>query len=142
MLGARDFGGTKAKQLFQLLVLARGEPVPKDRLADQIWRESLPVHVNATLETYVSVLRRKLSGANGEGRGLITTEHEAYALPTAGYDSTSRASTSSSGWPTSPSTRRAAATSRTLSPWPRDPCSPTSRTATGPWTSAGATSSA
>ena len=22
---------------------------------------------------------------NGEGRGLITTEHEAYALPTAGY---------------------------------------------------------
>ena len=38
-----------------------------------IWGESLPVHVNATLETYVSVLRRKLSGANGDGRGLITT---------------------------------------------------------------------
>ena len=36
MLGSRDFGGTKAKQLFQLLVLAGGEPVPKDRLADQI----------------------------------------------------------------------------------------------------------
>ena len=50
-LGARDFGGTKAKQLFQLLVLARGEPMPKDRLADLIWREWLPVHVNATLET-------------------------------------------------------------------------------------------
>lgn len=85
-LGARDFGGTKAKQLFQLLVLARGEPMPKDRLADLIWRESLPVHVNATLETYVSVLRRKLSAPNGEGRGLITTEREAYALPTAGYE--------------------------------------------------------
>ena len=25
-LGGRDFGGTKAKQLFELLVLARGEP--------------------------------------------------------------------------------------------------------------------
>jgi DNA-binding SARP family transcriptional activator len=86
VLGARDFGGTKAKQLFQLLVLARGEPVPKDRLADQIWGESLPMHVNATLETYVSVLRRRLTGPNGEGRGLITTEHEAYALPTSGYD--------------------------------------------------------
>jgi DNA-binding SARP family transcriptional activator len=85
-LGARDFGGTKAKQLFQLLVLARGEPMPKDRLADLIWGESLPVHVNATLETYVSVVRRKLSGVIGEGRGLITTEHEAYALPTAGYE--------------------------------------------------------
>ena len=58
---ARDFGGTKAKQLFQLLVLARGEPMPKDRLADLIWGESLPVNVNATLETYVSVLRRRLT---------------------------------------------------------------------------------
>jgi DNA-binding SARP family transcriptional activator len=85
-LGGRDFGGTKAKQLFELLVLARGEPVPKDRLADLIWGESLPMHVNATLETYVSVLRRKLAGANGEGRALITTEHEAYALPTSGYE--------------------------------------------------------
>ena len=60
--------------------------MPKDRLADLIWGESLPVHVNATLETYVSVLRRKLTLPNGEGRGLITTEHEAYALPTAGYE--------------------------------------------------------
>jgi DNA-binding SARP family transcriptional activator len=85
-LGGRDFGGTKAKQLFELLVLARGEPVPKDRLADLIWGEALPVHVNATLETYVSVLRRKLTSPDGEGRGLITTEHEAYALPVAGYE--------------------------------------------------------
>ena len=86
VLGGRDFGGTKAKQLFQLLVLARGEPVPKDRLADQIWGESLPVHVNATLETYVSVLRRRLTPSSGEGRALITTAHEAYALPTEGYE--------------------------------------------------------
>ena len=26
VLGVRDFGGTKAKQLFQILVLARGSP--------------------------------------------------------------------------------------------------------------------
>jgi DNA-binding SARP family transcriptional activator len=85
-LGCRDFGGTKAKQLFQLLILARGEAVPKDRLADIIWGESLPVHVNATLETYVSVLRRKLAGLTHDGSHLITTEREAYALPTEGYD--------------------------------------------------------
>src|ERR1700712_4306454 len=85
-LGCRDFGGTKAKQLFQILVLARGEAVPKDRLADIMWGESLPVHVNATLETYVSVLRRKLMGLTADGRPLITTELEAYALPTDGYD--------------------------------------------------------
>jgi DNA-binding SARP family transcriptional activator len=85
-LGVRDFGGTKAKQLFEILVLARGEPVPKDRLADLIWGESLPVHVNATLETYVSVLRRKLAEASASGRDLITTQREAYALPAEGYD--------------------------------------------------------
>ncbi|MDX6564195.1 MAG: hypothetical protein QOD65_4009 [Gaiellales bacterium] len=84
--GARDFGGTKAKQLFELLVLARGEPVPKARLADLIWGERLPVNANATLETYVSVLRRRLTAPNGSGRALITTQHEAYAIPTEGYD--------------------------------------------------------
>ena len=44
------------------------------------------MHVNATLETYVSVLRRKLAETNGSGRDLIATEHEAYALPAEGYD--------------------------------------------------------
>ena len=86
VLGGRDFGGTKAKQLFELLVLARGAPMPKDRLADLIWGESLPVNVNGTLETYVSVLRRKLTLPGCDGRRLIITAHEAYALPVDGYE--------------------------------------------------------
>lgn len=73
-LGPRDLGGIKTKQVFELLVSARGHPMPKERIADLLWGEALPQNVSATLETYVSVLRRHL----GAGRHLIVTEAEAY----------------------------------------------------------------
>lgn len=60
VLGPRDFGGIKPKQLFELLVLARGRPVPKDRLADELWGDALPQNVSGTLESYVSIMRRRL----------------------------------------------------------------------------------
>ena len=76
-LGPRDFGGVKPKQLFELLLCEHGRPVSKDRLADGLWGERLPRNVEATLETYVSVLRRSL----GErGRELVVTEPRAYRL--------------------------------------------------------------
>jgi DNA-binding SARP family transcriptional activator len=85
-MGPRDFGGAKPKQLFELLVLARGETVPKDRLADLIWPGEMPVHVNATLETYVSVVRRKLAEAAFDGPSPIVTRPEAYAMPGTWYE--------------------------------------------------------
>ena len=60
VLGPRDFGGVKPKQLLELLLCGHGAPVSKDRLADGLWGERLPQNVEATLETYVSVLRRSL----------------------------------------------------------------------------------
>jgi hypothetical protein len=42
-LGPRDLGGPKAKQVLELLLVARGHNVTKDRLADQLWGEALPV---------------------------------------------------------------------------------------------------
>jgi DNA-binding SARP family transcriptional activator len=77
-LGARDFGGPKPKQLLEILLLARGHPVSKDRLADLIWGERLPRKAPAALENYVSVLRKRLSPDRRRGRELIVTEHEAY----------------------------------------------------------------
>lgn len=41
-LGPRDLGGPKAKQVLELLLVARGHNVTKDRLADQLWGEALP----------------------------------------------------------------------------------------------------
>jgi DNA-binding SARP family transcriptional activator/AmiR/NasT family two-component response regulator len=76
-LGPRDLGGVKTKQVFELLVSARGHHLPKERIADLLWGESLPKNVAATLETYVSILRSRLGAA---GRHLIVTESEAYRV--------------------------------------------------------------
>jgi len=74
-LGPRDFGGVKPKQLLELLLCENGRPVPKDRLADGLWGERPPRSVDATLETYVSVLRRSLGCC---GWKLVVTESRAY----------------------------------------------------------------
>src|SRR3954466_12487190 len=74
VLGPRDFGGVKPKQLLELLLLGHGLPVSKDRLAEGLWAERLPRNVEATLETYVSVLRRSLGDRKRE---LVVTEPRA-----------------------------------------------------------------
>jgi DNA-binding response OmpR family regulator len=58
-LGRRDLGGHKPKRLLELLLLERGRIIPKDHLADHLCGETLPESVAATLETFVSVLRRR-----------------------------------------------------------------------------------
>jgi DNA-binding SARP family transcriptional activator len=63
--GPRDLGGVKPKQLLEILLLERERMVPKDRLADLLWGERLPQRVTATIESYVSVLRRALDDGSG-----------------------------------------------------------------------------
>lgn len=84
VVGPRDFGGIKPKQIFELLVLARGGRVSKERLAEQLWDGALPQNVSATLETYVSVLRRVLA-TDGQ-RTPIVTERGAYRLDWSAFD--------------------------------------------------------
>lgn len=86
LLVARDFGGAKPKQLLEILVAARGRPVPKEALADLLWGERLPRNVSATLETYVSVLRNRLEPGAGRVGSVIVTEPGAYRLDTARAD--------------------------------------------------------
>jgi DNA-binding SARP family transcriptional activator len=52
-LGPRDFGGIKPKQVLEILLVERGRPVAKERLADLLWGDDLPRNIAATLETYV-----------------------------------------------------------------------------------------
>lgn len=85
-LGPRDFGGTKPRQILQMLAIERGHPVPKLRLAERLWGESPPRNVAATLETYVCVLRRHLSPGDDAGHGLVVTERGAYRLATERVD--------------------------------------------------------
>ena len=79
-LGPRDFGGIKPRKIFEVLLAHRGRPVAKDALAEALWTDGLPQNVAATLETYVSVLRRHLDPGGRLGHDLIVTEHEAYRL--------------------------------------------------------------
>jgi DNA-binding SARP family transcriptional activator len=78
-LGPRDLGGPKAKQVLELLLVARGHSVTKDRLADQLWGDALPKRAFAALENHVSVLRRHLNGV-GRGRDLVVTDPGGYRL--------------------------------------------------------------
>ena len=85
-LGPRDFGGVKPKQLLEVLLLERGRLVPKDRIAELLWGEHPPRRVAATIETYMSVLRRRLDTGAGIGRKLILTESRGYRLTTDGLE--------------------------------------------------------
>jgi DNA-binding SARP family transcriptional activator len=79
VLGPREFGGIKPKQIFEILLLERGHPVPKDRLAEWLWGDALPRNVAATLETYISNIRSAF-GPSRIGHRLVVTERDAYRL--------------------------------------------------------------
>lgn len=84
-LGPKDFGGVKPKQVLQVLLLGRGQPQSKDRIADLLWGEDLPRNISATLETYVSVLRRSLTKLAPPAGSLIVTEVGGYRLDPSRY---------------------------------------------------------
>jgi SARP family transcriptional regulator, regulator of embCAB operon len=78
--GPKDFGGIKPKQLLEILLLSRGHPVSMERLGEMLWGTDPPRSVNATLATYVSVLRTRLDPAGTLGGEIIRTEHGAYRV--------------------------------------------------------------
>src|SRR6266567_555751 len=59
-VGPDDLGGRKPKQLLEILLNEWGRVVSKDRMVDLLWPDELPQNAAATLDTYVSVLRRHL----------------------------------------------------------------------------------
>jgi DNA-binding SARP family transcriptional activator len=77
-LGPRDLGGVRPKQVFEILLAARGHRVSTDRLADLLWRDRPPQDPAGSLQTFVSVLRRHLMPDRGAARMLVVTETEAY----------------------------------------------------------------
>ncbi|WP_203987273.1 BTAD domain-containing putative transcriptional regulator [Virgisporangium aurantiacum] len=55
-----DLGGPRQRAVLALLVTARGDVVPVDRLIDDLWRGEPPRKAIASLQAYVSNLRRGL----------------------------------------------------------------------------------
>ena len=77
-LGPRDFGGSRPKQVFEILLAARGGQVPVERLAEMLWGEHVPGNFAASIQTFVSTLRRHLCADPRRARELIVTERGAY----------------------------------------------------------------
>jgi DNA-binding SARP family transcriptional activator len=78
--GPADLGGSKPKQLLELLTAARGHPVSKDALIERLWPVGPPKHPVAALENHVWVLRRHLSDAAPGLGEVVVAEPRAYRL--------------------------------------------------------------
>ena len=77
-LGPRDFGGSRPKQVLEILLATRGGPVPVERLAEMLWGEQVPDNFAPSIQTFVSTLRRHVCTDAGCARELIVTERGAY----------------------------------------------------------------
>jgi DNA-binding SARP family transcriptional activator len=80
VLGGRDFGGVKPRQILALLGL--NGALNKGELADRLWQGRPPTNYLATVESYVSVLRRRLDPGRPARRSIVTTRNGGYALDT------------------------------------------------------------
>jgi DNA-binding SARP family transcriptional activator/tetratricopeptide (TPR) repeat protein len=60
-----DLGGRQQRAVLALLVSARGQVVSVDRVIDQLWSGEPPASSHASLQTYVSRLRRLLEPGRG-----------------------------------------------------------------------------
>ncbi|WP_354643238.1 BTAD domain-containing putative transcriptional regulator [Kitasatospora camelliae] len=85
---AVNLGGPRQRGVLAQLLVARGEAVPADRLIENLWRGAPPAKAAASLQAYVSNLRRLLEPARGprEPARLLVTEARGYALRTAATD--------------------------------------------------------
>ncbi|MDR7279591.1 BTAD domain-containing putative transcriptional regulator [Catenuloplanes atrovinosus] len=72
--GARvDPGGPQPRRLTEALIAARGEAVSEDRLTEAIWGDTPPANPSASLQAYVSRLRKAFgAGALTRGPGGYT----------------------------------------------------------------------
>jgi predicted ATPase/DNA-binding SARP family transcriptional activator len=72
----RDLGGLRERTLLARLLLAAGQVVSADRLAEDLWAGRPPPHYMATLRVYISRLRRAL----GDGSAAVITQPPGYRI--------------------------------------------------------------
>jgi len=72
----KDLGGLRERTLLARLLLADGQVVSADRLAEDLWAGQPPPHYMATLRVYISRLRRAL----GSGSDAVATCPPGYRI--------------------------------------------------------------
>jgi DNA-binding SARP family transcriptional activator/tetratricopeptide (TPR) repeat protein len=77
-----DLGGRRQRAVLALLLLARGEVVLAERLAESLWGDRAPANAAGVLQSYVSHLRRRLQpGTAARARSaVIVSEGRGYAV--------------------------------------------------------------
>lgn len=78
-IAGRDLGGSKPRQVLEILAIELGTPVTKDSLADRLWEHQPPRSYVGTLESYVCGLRRRLTDL-GDGSEVLRTTAGGYVL--------------------------------------------------------------
>jgi predicted ATPase/DNA-binding SARP family transcriptional activator len=70
----------KVRALLANLLIHLGQPVPADRLIDDLWGDDLPVHPAGALQVKVSRLRQALESAEPGGGDLVAFRSPGYLL--------------------------------------------------------------
>ena len=81
-LGAGDLGGVRPKQVLEILLAARGHRVSTDRLAELLWADARPDNWAGSIQSFIFVLRRRLTSDSKRARELVITESGAYRFAT------------------------------------------------------------
>ncbi|QTG83054.1 winged helix-turn-helix domain-containing protein [Arthrobacter crystallopoietes] len=79
VLTSSTLGSPKARQIFEILLLRLGSPVSKGELIELLWGDRPPGKAQATLESYVSLLRRSLQPGDAK-TGPLRTATGSYVL--------------------------------------------------------------
>lgn len=79
VLTAADLGGCKPRHILEILLLNLGTPVSKARLVEILWGPQASSGAVATLESYVSGIRRAIQPGNTK-TGPLRTANSGYVL--------------------------------------------------------------
>ena len=77
-----ELGGPRQRGVLALLVLARGDVVPADRMIDALWGDATPPSATSALQAYVSHLRKRMEPDRGprDRQSVIARLGPGYAL--------------------------------------------------------------
>lgn len=79
VLTAADMGGCKPRHILEILLLNLGTPVSKTRLVELLWGPRASSGAVATLESYISGIRRAIQPGNTK-TGPLRTANSGYVL--------------------------------------------------------------
>lgn len=84
-LSAADMGGCKPRHILEILLLNLGSPVSKGRIIETLWGSGAGKGTVATLESYISGIRRAIQPGNTKN-GPLRTANGGYVLDPALVD--------------------------------------------------------